>query len=196
MNKRIRTLFMTAGFTFIFVIVGAGFLLGPDNPVLWLLLALFATMPFIFNRSNKKGRTVWKDEYSVGVQVLDNDHKKLIRLLNVFQTAYDYEMGDLYEEYALKELMAYTKYHFEREEKLMEDSGYPEFENHKKQHARKISEINEHIDTYYLKGQVCLYDLSMYLEKWLINHINGTDKKYSKFFQERRNKSILLFTEL
>ena len=128
---------------------------------------------------------MWQDAYSVGVATLDDDHKKLIDLLNQFQTAYDYHTGEAFEQEALNELVAYTRYHFEREEKLMADIGYPDLDAHKEQHRVMIAEVERFVADYQARGHEALEGVASYLTDWLINHINGTDKQYGPFFNEK-----------
>lgn len=125
-------------------------------------------------------KIVWKDDYSVGIDSLDQDHKKLIALLNQFITAYDYAMSESYEREALDDLIAYTKYHFEREEKLMEENEYPDIVAHKAQHKKMFAQVETFVELYNEKGHDALDEISDFLSNWLINHINGTDKEYSQ----------------
>lgn len=99
--------------------------------------------------------------------------------------AYDYAMSETFEKEALEELVSYTKYHFEREEKLMSENDYPDFEAHKAQHEQMIAQVEEFVQLYNEKGHDALNEIVEFLTGWLINHINGTDKQYSEHLHER-----------
>lgn len=185
MKKQFNTLVLAALIGLLVVAIGLGFLFGLDNPVSWLLIGVVIAIPFIYKRMADRNRLVWKDSYSVGVKVLDDDHKKLIDLLNQFQTAYEYHTGEEFEHEALNELVAYTRYHFEREEKLMEDTDYPDLDTHKEQHRAMIAEVERFVADYQARGHEALEGVASYLTGWLINHINGTDKQYRPFFNEK-----------
>jgi len=184
MTSHTKSLFYAAIIGLIIVAIFLGFLFGMNNPVSWILIGVLLMIPFVYNHSHKPNTIPWKDEYSVGIESLDNDHKKLIALLNQFTTAYDYAMSEVYERQALEDLIDYTKYHFAREEKLMESFNYPDFEAHKGQHKAMISEVEEFVEKYNQRGHQALDEISTFLKNWLINHINGTDKGYCQHLKD------------
>ncbi len=152
---------------------------GVAHPVPWLLTVTLLAIPVLVNRSETRHFAVWKDKYSVGIGSLDGDHRKLLNLINTFQTAMHYNMGGMFEKEAFNDVVAYTKYHFEREEKMMQEVGYADLEAHKDIHRAMIAKINE-LSLRYDKGEHgILEETSLFLKDWLIEHINGTDKDYS-----------------
>ena len=162
------------------VMVALGFLLGPSHPLPWIMLAILIAIPFIHNKLFSKKYLVWKDDYSVGIEAMDNDHKKLLNLINQLQTATDYYTGQEFEKKALDELVDYTKTHFSREETLMQENNYAELEDHKEQHRLMIAKVDELLKAYENNPEVAIKDALDYLKNWLIRHINGTDKEYGK----------------
>jgi hemerythrin len=180
MNNRSKSLIYAAIIGLIIVAIFLGFLSSITNPISWILIAVLVLIPMFYKRTVKSNEMVWKSEYSVGIDSLDNDHKKLISLLNQFTMAYDYAMSEEYEREALNDLISYTKYHFEREEQLLEQHEYPDVIAHKAQHKMMIEQVNSFMDLYNEKGHDSLNEISGFLSNWLINHINGTDKEYSE----------------
>ncbi|MCG7988943.1 MAG: bacteriohemerythrin [Candidatus Thiodiazotropha lotti] len=81
--------------------------------------------------------------------------------------------------------MDYTKYHFAREEKLMQDNGYPDFEPHKEQHEIMIMQVSNYMDAYEKDREATIDELTSFLKTWLINHIAGTDQNYSQFLRDK-----------
>lgn len=179
MNNRSKSLIYAAIIGLIIVAIFLGFLSSIANPISWILIAVLVLIPVFYKKTVKSNEMVWKDEYSVGIESLDNDHKKLISLLNQFTMAYDYAMSEEYEREALNDLISYTKYHFEREEQLLEQHDFPDVIAHKEQHKKMIEQVNGFMDLYNDKGHDALNEISDFLSNWLINHINGTDKEYS-----------------
>ena len=184
MKKNYSAWILMAVMAMLVVAIGLSFLFGADNPVPWILIAVLVALPFVYRRQAEKGQLRWKDDYSVGVKAIDDDHKRLIELLNGFQTAYRYHTGDDFERKALQELVDYTRYHFEREEKMMAEIGYPDLEAHKEQHRAMIAEVEKFQEEYRQKGHEALRGVADYLNGWLIHHINGTDKRYSPYFEQ------------
>ncbi len=158
-----------------------GLLAGPDSPITWLLIAILVIIPFIHRKMASDQFVEWKDEYSVGIDSIDQQHKKLLNLINQLQTAVDYSTGEQFEREALDELVDYTKTHFTYEEGLMRDNDYPDFEPHKAQHEKMFEKVREVLAEYEQDQDTAMANAAEYLKDWLINHINGTDKEYSSY---------------
>lgn len=158
-----------------------GFMAGPTSPLTWFLVAVLIAIPFVYRKMAAKNYLVWKDDYSVGIKSIDQQHKKLIGLINQLQTAVKYSTGEEFEREALDELVNYTKTHFSYEEGLMEKNGYPDLEPHKEQHLKMINKVEGVLAEYEKDSDTAMENALSFLSEWLINHINGTDKEYSSF---------------
>ena len=123
--------------------------------------------------------------YSVGIDSIDQQHKKLLNLINQLQTAVDYSTGEQFEREALDELVDYTKTHFTYEEGLLRDNDFPGFEAHKVQHEKMFEKVREVLSEYEEDHETAMGNAAEFLKDWLINHINGTDKEYSSYLIER-----------
>lgn len=185
MNKRTKSLIYAMAIGLIIVIIFLGFLSSFSNPISWILIGALLLIPIFYKKSEQSNQVQWKDEYSVGITFIDDDHKKLINLLNQFTAAYDHDMSETFEKEALEELINYTKYHFEREEEMMSENDYPDFIAHKAKHQEMIEQVSSFVELYNKKGHAALKEISEYLTVWLISHINGTDKEYSQYLNER-----------
>lgn len=158
-----------------------GLLAGPDSPITWILIAILLAIPFIYRKMAATKFVEWKDDYSVGIDSIDQQHKKLLNLINQLQTAVDYSTGEEFERDALDELVDYTRTHFNYEEGLMRDNNYPDFEPHKVQHEKMFKKVGEVLAEYEQDQDTAMANAAEYLKDWLINHINGTDKEYSSY---------------
>ncbi len=185
MNTRTKNFIYAMAIGLAIVIIFLGFLSSFSNPISWLLIVALLLIPVFYKKSDQTNQIEWKDEYSVGITHIDQDHKKLIKLLNQFTVAYDHAMSEEFEKEALEALIDYTKYHFEREEKMMRENDYPDFVAHQAKHQEMIGQVNQFVDLYNKKGHDALKEVSEYLTVWLISHINGTDKEYSQYLNER-----------
>ena len=79
----------------------------------------------------------WKDDFSVNIKSIDEQHQELFRIGNSLYNVVSINDGiDRYDEImeALYEMKDYAIYHFGYEEKLMKDNGYSKFLKHKRQH--------------------------------------------------------------
>ena len=128
----------------------------------------------------------WTIEMSVGIDVIDNDHKKLLNLINelVFIIQANAPSKEAAIESVISELIDYTIYHFDREEKLMEVCGYPEIERHKRVHETLKQQVQTYMDRYKQKPQTLEPDaIRIFLNLWLVDHIMTMDKDYESWMQ-------------
>lgn len=167
------------------VAVILGFMAGPASPLTWFLLAALIAIPFLYRKITAKDSLQWKEEYSVGIDSIDQQHKKLVNLINQLQSAVKYSTGEAFEREALDELVDYTKTHFSYEEGLLEQNDYPDFDAHKAQHANMIEKVEAVLSEYEKDSDTAMLNALNYLSEWLINHINGTDKNYSQFLIDK-----------
>ena len=173
------------GISFLILILVTAVILGliaaPESPVTWLLIVSLLVIPYLLKKISAKQFVEWKDEYSVGLDSIDAQHKKLLNLINQLQTAVDYSTGEEFEREALDELVDYTKTHFSYEEGLMKDNGYPDYDAHKAQHEKMVKQVGEVLSEYEKDQHTAMANSAAFLKDWLITHINGTDKLYSEF---------------
>jgi hemerythrin len=121
----------------------------------------------------------WTKELSVGIAVLDDDHKKLIGIINELHNGI--MAGHKKEILAsvLDQLVEYTKFHFAREEEFFAKANYEGASAHKIEHTsfiNRISNLQERFKT----ASIVMLDLELmsFLRNWLLTHIQGSDMKY------------------
>jgi len=124
---------------------------------------------------------VWKEEYSVKVKEFDQQHARLIEMINelheaILQKREGAVMGGL-----LKDLAHYTRTHFAAEEKLMQTHAYPALAAHRQEHEGFVAQVAGFQKKLESGTPVTMQTYS-FLKDWLLNHISGTDKKYSAHF--------------
>ena len=127
----------------------------------------------------------WTDKLRVNISVFDNEHKKLIDIINKLCDAMSQGLGHKAMAGILVELSSYTKTHFDHEEDAMKKHGYPGFAEQKREHNEFVHKLND-TQTQYENGGITLsIPLFKFLLSWVENHIVKIDKKYSEFFIER-----------
>jgi hemerythrin len=121
----------------------------------------------------------WTEKLSVGVDVLDDDHKRLVAMLNELYDAMLAGNGKDSLGRILDGLVHYTKVHFAREEKLFAETGYAARIAHKQEHDALTRQVLD-VQQKYAGGATATLSLDVlqFLKTWLINHIQGTDQKY------------------
>lgn len=185
MGKNVAMLGLAILVVSLSVLVIIGFTAGIANPLPWISLILLVVVILAHNKIVQKRYLSWDDSYSVGIDSMDTDHKRLIHLINNLQTAIDYKTDTQFERQTLDEVIDYTKYHFKREEDFMQEHGYADYQAHKTEHENMISKVNAFVKAYEDDEAGAIQSLLEFLKYWLINHINGTDQQYSEFFASK-----------
>lgn len=127
----------------------------------------------------------WTDALSVRFDEIDQQHKKLIHMINDLSDAMAHGKGNDVLKPLISSLAAYTATHFAFEEKQFETYRYPDAIAHKREHRAfpdKVAAFQKDFDS----GRLGLsLQVMTFLSDWLKTHIQGTDKKYVPFFQEK-----------
>jgi hemerythrin len=136
----------------------------------------------------------WDPKLSVNIAEIDQQHKKLIGLINRLNEVMQPGNQDVLKS-AMKELIIqasvidemvdYSRYHFSTEEGYMGKHRYPDYEKHKKEHEVFIDEVRTFKNDFDNGKVVLSVRIMEFLKKWLGNHILGTDKAYEPFLRER-----------
>ena len=125
----------------------------------------------------------WKDEYSVNVKILDEQHKQLFKTVDsLYQSILEKKEKEKLSE-IFEQLNKYAQYHFSTEEKYFKEFNYEEADAHIALHEKfkkNISEMEAKIND----ENFNTFDLLDFLEDWWVSHILNADKKYSKNFNE------------
>ena len=126
-------------------------------------------------------RIEWSNDFSVGIQEIDEQHKVLVGILNELSEAIDDRRGTELRNEIIDRLLEYTRTHFTVEESLMRILGYTRYEEHKQEHERVVVQLINFIDKLHHEN-MSTYELLFFLRSWLINHIMKSDKAYEEHF--------------
>ncbi len=122
----------------------------------------------------------WSDKLSTGVPSIDQQHKKLVGMANTLYDAMKAGHGKEVLNETLAGLINYTVTHFNYEEKLFAQTGYPKAAPHVKEHEdlkKQVLAIQEKMKAGVSFAQSM--EVMEFLKNWLINHIMGSDKAYA-----------------
>jgi hemerythrin-like metal-binding protein len=132
---------------------------------------------FTFSESNTF--FAWNSSYSVGCDAMDQEHKRMVEIINNLYGAMRQGKGNEVIGSILDGLVEYTKTHFSHEERLMKDAGYPALEEHKREHNSLTEQVMAILDKSRSNGVLSL-DVMSFVKEWLVNHIQGSDKLYGR----------------
>jgi hemerythrin-like metal-binding protein len=127
----------------------------------------------------------WSGALSVNVKEIDEQHMRLIKMINAMVNAMQSGGGKNRLEETLSEMVHYAEEHFATEEKYFKKFGYPDAEAHVAEHQRFIDDVTTFQKEYNAGTQGLSIKILAFLSDWLRNHILGTDKKYGPFFNEK-----------
>ena len=127
----------------------------------------------------------WNDTMTIGIDIIDEDHKMLVSLLNLLHDAVVDGVGKETTGSVLNSLSDYTEYHFGREECMLAACNYPDMERHIKAHESLKGRVEE-IRSDYEHGETADIDRYVleFLKDWLQAHIIGRDKLYQACMKE------------
>lgn len=129
---------------------------------------------------------IWRKDIEIGIEKVDNQHKKLITLINELYNSYIKKTHKDKVIETISSLKEYSIYHFNTEEKIFDEKKYPHKAEHVAEHEKFITKISEFCEKYEKQEGVLTLRLLMYLQKWVLDHIKKEDKKYAQFLKENQ----------
>lgn len=127
----------------------------------------------------------WTADLSVGIASIDEQHKKLVELINLLFDAMRTGKSRAVLDGVFSDLVDYTATHFTYEEELFRRHDYGEIDGHRALHrvlTDKVLAYKAEFDA----GRISIsIDLLKFLEDWLVEHIKKTDKRYGAFLSAR-----------
>jgi hemerythrin len=127
----------------------------------------------------------WRDDFSVGVERFDDEHKRLIGMINNLHDAMREGRGKAALAEVLKELLDYTNRHFQHEEKVMKEHFYPQLAAHQKAHEELKKRVLEYEEQFESGKRMLSVEMVEFLVDWLKKHIAGVDKEYTEFLNSK-----------
>jgi hemerythrin-like metal-binding protein len=120
----------------------------------------------------------WREEYSVGIPKLDEQHKTLVRLINDLRAAMLGRQGDSVLGTLFEELIEYTRKHMALEERLMRECAYPGLRTHRADHKRLARNVYALRDKFLASRLSISVEVLQFLRQWLTVHIMEHDQAY------------------
>ncbi len=129
----------------------------------------------------------WSDNFSVNLAQIDEQHKKLVEILNDLQEVMKQGKGNDITDNVLSELVQNVATHFAAEEKLMKEHADMEYIKHKLEYY-ELTKQALHLQKQLQEDKPALnIELLEFLKDSLSNHILGTDKTCCSY---RNSKGI------
>jgi len=130
-------------------------------------------------------KLVWVEDFSVGVPIMDDQHKRLIDMINaVGDTKAPERVFD-----AIMKMYSFAEEHFRAEEVMMRRIGYEGLDEQIRLHKSFCDKAVDFAGRDYAQG-VARQEVFTYLCAWLTEHILKKDMAYGKCFKEGDARSL------
>lgn len=127
----------------------------------------------------------WKEEYTVNISVIDEQHKKFLNIINELKVIIN--NGSCKERVSeiFFQLAYLIDHYFIKEEIYFSNLKYPNFDQHKIEHNSFIDRIIQfQKDLENKKPELCL-EIYHYLENWFDEHILKYDKEAVEYLKNK-----------
>ncbi len=132
----------------------------------------------------------WHDDYSIGDEHLDEQHRRWLGFYNELDEALQkQDQKDLAatRTLLLQKMSDYVAYHFHYEEEYMRGIGYPEVDKHWRIHKNFRNQIYRLYRDHKEGDIVLTSEIMSVLKSWIISHILEQDKKIEEFVSGRKH---------
>jgi hemerythrin len=119
----------------------------------------------------------WKDEYRIGIEAVDYEHRELIDLINRLHEELGGEHAKLTVPGFFGDLLKGISAHFALEEKFMREHRYDQLDQHKNDHERLLDEIREIMDAFEHSEELDSPELAARLDAWFSRHFETYDAR-------------------
>ena len=127
----------------------------------------------------------WNHACTVGVRAMDDQHGILMDTLNELRLTTVRGSGREQVSEVLDRLIEFTRMHFWSEEQLMERYGFPSFNDHRSEHQRLLAQILQSSHRVQHGDKMQMRPLLCFLREAYSEHIEGMDREYGPWLNER-----------
>jgi hemerythrin len=132
----------------------------------------------------------WKDTYSVGIKLIDDQHKGLINMTNdlFLSCLKGDDVARRFFKKVIRGAVDYIKVHFDTEEKIMRKINYPGYAAHKREHEDFVAEVLLRVKDFEEGRKFVPNVFARFLKEWVLTHIAMSDKQYGHFIWAMRHQ--------
>ena len=126
----------------------------------------------------------WMPDYAIGITEIDQEHEGLFSIAEEFRLALRDKDNVPVLTRILEKLISYTQYHFEHEERLMEEIGYPHFQDHCRQHEVLRTGVHRLSERAVSGDTSVAIELTDLIVDWLKGHTTTSDRRIGVFMRK------------
>ncbi|MBL4614063.1 MAG: bacteriohemerythrin [Magnetovibrio sp.] len=135
----------------------------------------------------------WSDQFSTDIVSIDRQHQNLLQLLQNLQVVLPSDDKTLSDKQGIyMNLVDHALMHFEYEERIMRNIGYPGIDEHIQEHDELRTEIGN-ITKKVMDGKELeeLIGLVCMVQVWLLRHISASDTKIRDHLHRDDNELVI-----
>ena len=147
----------------------------------------------IVNSADKYLLVEWSEKYSVGIDMINRQHRELVNQTNQLYKAClarDKELDNVFRE-AMSSMVEYVRFHFTAELELLQRIKYPKYQEHKKEHDGLIMKILGAAKDFNEGNKFIPNNFVRTLKDWVFSHIAVYDQLYAAYVNEQKRKGLL-----
>ena len=128
----------------------------------------------------------WSDSYSMGIRLIDDQHKGLLNFVNdLFTHATGNEEEErIWFREVIQQAVRYINVHFSTEERFMRVTRFPGFIEHKKAHDDFKFTVVKSVKDFEAGKRLVLEKFAYFLKDWILTHVAVMDRQYSDYFRK------------
>jgi hemerythrin len=134
-----------------------------------------------------KPAILWSNNFSVGVREIDEQHKKLVEILNelIAYASNDSACESKNIDETIKKIVEYKTIHFGTEEKYFKQFSFEGTDEHIQKHRGFDQEVSGLLSNFQKDGEKNqLIELLDFMENWFTDHLLNMDQKYVQCFKK------------
>lgn len=128
----------------------------------------------------------WDPGVTVGVEEIDLEHRTFVALINRLEGV---KTDRALAPRVLQELIKYVAFHFQSEENIFFESGYPELEAHRVLHLALLEKLNV-VLMELRSGQIDFDELLAFFRSWYLNHTAREDRRFVGFLARSADGAV------
>ena len=128
----------------------------------------------------------WSPQYSIGNDLIDTEHEELFRLINAFHDLWQEKRDRQSIAVLLNQLIAYAEMHFQHEEVIMLDAGFPRLAEHQQIHESMVETIFKLRQTFEQDDNHLEMNAMKFIKAWLVEHIIQNDYLFRDFLARQK----------
>ena len=135
---------------------------------------------------------VWTNPWTIGVKLLDNDHKMLVLLINQLHDELVTGGSKSSLKSSFDALVKFACVHHRNEDRLLAETAYPGAAAHHQEHDRLLGHLIE-LQARFANNTQLADELEIVhqLREWLFNHTQSSDREFAAHLKSHGANAIL-----